>query len=81
VSQTVPSLQPTATISGEHAAYKDTVTPNYITGAGITHASTYRGFRAAEEASNVGAPPIVTVGSSFSLAIVTPVVQSHEGLA
>ena len=56
------SLQPTATLGGAPAAYKEVVTPNYITGAGITEAPTYRGFRAAEEASNVGAPEYTPTG-------------------
>lgn len=51
-------LEPTVTIGGVQAGYKPVGATNYITGAGITPAptATYRGFRAAEEASNVGAP-------------------------
>ena len=49
------TLQPTATLGGAPAAYAQVPTPNYITGAGIPEAPqapAYRGFRAAEEASN-----------------------------
>lgn len=53
------SLQPTANFGGAPAAYTQQPTPSYITGQGVPEAPqtpTYRGFRAAEEASNVGAP-------------------------
>ena len=50
------TLQPTATLGGAPAAYAQVPTPNYITGAGIPgvdpQSVAYRGFRAAEEASN-----------------------------
>ena len=53
------SLEPTVTIGGAPAGYKQVPTTNYITGAGVPEAPqvpAYRGFRAAEEASNIGAP-------------------------
>jgi len=59
------SLQPTATLGGAPAGYQQVTTPNYITGVGVPgvspapqvpQATPYRGFRAAEEASNIGAP-------------------------
>jgi hypothetical protein len=52
------SLQPTATLGGAPAAYTQTTTPNFITGQGVpgvdqsSFNNPYRGFRAAEEASN-----------------------------
>jgi len=54
----VTSLQPTATLGGAPASYAQVPTPNYITGQGVPGVdqsifnTPYRGFRAAEEASN-----------------------------
>ena len=54
----VTSLQPTATLGGAPASYAQVPTPNYITGQGVpgvdqsSFNTPYRGFRAAEEASN-----------------------------
>lgn len=54
----VTSLQPTATLGGAPASYAQVSTPNYITGQGVpgvdqsSFNTPYRGFRAAEEASN-----------------------------
>jgi hypothetical protein len=56
------ALTPTVTIGGAQAGYKPAGAPNFITGAGIPEAAPapkavpYRGFRAAEEESNIGAP-------------------------
>jgi hypothetical protein len=55
-------LTPTVTIGGVQAGYKPAGAPNFITGAGIPEAAPapkavpYRGFRAAEDESNIGAP-------------------------
>lgn len=52
------SLESTANFGGAPAAYQQVATPNYITGANVpgvqttSSSATYRGFRAAEEASN-----------------------------
>ena len=50
------TLQPTANFGGAPAAYAQTTTPNFITGQGVPGVDQssfgYRGFRAAEEASN-----------------------------
>jgi hypothetical protein len=59
------TLQSTATLGGAPAVYRQVTTPNYITGAGVPgvspapqvpQATPYRGFRAAEDESNIGAP-------------------------
>jgi hypothetical protein len=56
------ALTPTVTIGGAQAGYKPAGAPNFITGAGIPEAAPapkavpYRGFRAAEDESNIGAP-------------------------
>jgi hypothetical protein len=56
------ALKPTVTIGGAQAGYKPAGAPNFITGAGIPEAAPapkavpYRGFRAAEDESNIGAP-------------------------
>ena len=50
-------LEPTVTIGGVQAGYKPAGTPNFITGENVPGVQTApRGFRAAEDASNVGAP-------------------------
>jgi hypothetical protein len=51
-------LEPTVTIGGVQAGYKPAGTPNYITGENVPGVKTtpYRGFRAAEDESNIGAP-------------------------
>jgi hypothetical protein len=52
------TLKPTVTIGGAQAGYKPEGAPNYITGQNVpgVQATPYRGFRAAEDASNIGAP-------------------------
>lgn len=52
------NLEPTVTIGGAQAGYKPAGSANYITGENLptAQAAAYRGFRAAEEASNIGAP-------------------------
>ena len=60
--QPVTSLQPTANFGGAPAAYAQVLTPNYATGQGVpgvdqsSFTAPYRGFRAAEDASNINAP-------------------------
>jgi hypothetical protein len=51
-------LEPTVTIGGAQAGYKPEGAPNYITGQNVPGVQTtpYRGFRAAEDESNIGAP-------------------------
>lgn len=66
-------LGPTASFGGAPAAYAQVPTPNFITGQGVpgvdqsSFTTPYRGFRAAEDASNVNAPaytptPVVETG-------------------
>ena len=52
------TLKPTVTIGGAQAGYKPEGAPNYITGQNVpgVQAAPYRGFRAAEDESNIGAP-------------------------
>jgi hypothetical protein len=52
------TMKPTVTIGGALAGYKPEGAPNYITGQNVpgVQAAPYRGFRAAEEESNIGAP-------------------------
>jgi hypothetical protein len=51
-------LEPTVTIGGAQAGYQPAGAPNYITGENVPGVKTtpYRGFRAAEDESNIGAP-------------------------
>jgi len=77
------TLQSTATLGGAPAVYRQVTTPNYITGAGVPgvspapqvpQATPYRGFRAAEDESNIGAP----VYTPSSLAQTGEFVEENE---
>jgi hypothetical protein len=74
------ALTPTVTIGGAQAGYKPAGAPNFITGAGIPEAAPapkaapYRGFRAAEDESNIGAP----VYTPSSLAQTGEFVEENE---
>jgi hypothetical protein len=77
------TLQPTATLGGAPASYAQVPTPNYITGVGVPGVSTapaYRGFRAAEEASNVGAPVYTPSGLTPTGEFVEEVVDKKSPL-
>ena len=59
--KTSTKLEPTVTIGGAQAGYQPVGAPNYITGAGVPGVDAQsvvvnRGFRAAEDESNIGAP-------------------------
>lgn len=56
--KTPANLEPTVTIGGAQAGYKPAGSANYITGENVpeAQATAYRGFRAAEDESNIGAP-------------------------
>lgn len=81
----VTSMQPTVTIGGAPAGYRETVTPNYITGAGVVgspvyQAPTFTNYITGEKAATPNKPPVVTEPTATTARALLEAALRAEGI-